>query len=117
MQLVRRAWRSVSVRRLEGFCSRSKKVSGDLLSRQVARAQLWCSPLPRAVSFNQAPSPPAVSYYFPPRTMLRSFWCAMIAAMTLKMFDPFGSGKIVLFAVTYDKVSHHCDSHLRDITR
>lgn len=37
--------------------------------------------------------------------MLRSFWCAMIAAMTLKMFDPFGSGKIVLFAVTYDKVS------------
>ncbi|BGO96631.1 Chloride channel [Rhodotorula toruloides] len=47
-----------------------------------------------------------VSYYFPPRTMLRSFWCAMIAAMTLKMFDPFGSGKIVLFAVTYDKDWH-----------
>jgi hypothetical protein len=28
----------------------------------------------------------------------------MIAAMTLKLLDPFGSGKIVLFAVTYDRV-------------
>ncbi|GAA5978499.1 hypothetical protein JCM11641_007964 [Rhodosporidiobolus odoratus] len=47
-----------------------------------------------------------VSYYFPPRTMLRSFFCAMIAAMTLKLLNPFGSGKIVLFAVTYDKDWH-----------
>ncbi|GAA5864466.1 hypothetical protein JCM3774_005137 [Rhodotorula dairenensis] len=47
-----------------------------------------------------------VSYYFPPRTMLRSFWCAMVAAMTLKMLNPFGSGKIVLFAVTYDRDWH-----------
>ncbi|GAA5980042.1 hypothetical protein JCM10908_001509 [Rhodotorula pacifica] len=47
-----------------------------------------------------------VSYYFPPRTMLRSFWCAMIAAMTLKILNPFGSGKIVLFAVTYDRDWH-----------
>lgn len=36
--------------------------------------------------------------------MWRSFWCAMIAAMTLKLLDPFGSGKIVLFQVTYDRV-------------
>lgn len=27
----------------------------------------------------------------------------MIAAMTLKFLDPFGSGKIVLFQVTYDR--------------
>jgi len=46
-----------------------------------------------------------VSYFFPPRTMLRSFWCAAIAAATLKLLDPFKSGKIVLFAVSYDKVS------------
>ena len=46
-----------------------------------------------------------VSYYFPPRVMWRSFFCAMIAAMTLKLLDPFGSGKIVLFQVTYDRVS------------
>ncbi|GAA5957454.1 hypothetical protein JCM10213_001324 [Rhodosporidiobolus nylandii] len=47
-----------------------------------------------------------VSYFFPPRTMLRSFFCAMTAAVTLKLLDPFGSGKIVLFAVTYDKDWH-----------
>lgn len=29
----------------------------------------------------------------------------MIAAITLKVLDPFGTGKIVLFQVTYDKVS------------
>ena len=34
-----------------------------------------------------------------------SFFCAMIAAITLKMLDPFGTGKLVLFQVTYDKVS------------
>lgn len=32
-----------------------------------------------------------------------SFFCAMVAAMTLKLMDPFGSGKLVLFQVTYDK--------------
>lgn len=31
----------------------------------------------------------------------RSFWCAMVAATTLKFLDPFGSGKIVLFQVAY----------------
>ena len=29
----------------------------------------------------------------------------MVAAITLKMLDPFGTGKLVLFQVTYDKVS------------
>ena len=29
----------------------------------------------------------------------------MVAAMTLRFLDPFGSGKLVLFQVTYDKVS------------
>jgi len=29
----------------------------------------------------------------------------MIAAITLKILDPFGTGKLVLFQVTYDKVS------------
>jgi hypothetical protein len=35
-----------------------------------------------------------------------SFFCAMIAAITLKMLDPFGTGKLVLFQVTYDKDWH-----------
>ena len=30
----------------------------------------------------------------------------MVAAMTLKFLDPFGSGKLVLFQVTYDRVRH-----------
>ena len=30
----------------------------------------------------------------------------MIAAVTLKFLDPFGTGKLVLFQVTYDKVRH-----------
>ena len=32
-----------------------------------------------------------------------SFFCAMIAALTLRTLDPFGTGKLVLFQVTYDK--------------
>jgi chloride channel 3/4/5 len=28
----------------------------------------------------------------------------MIAAITLKILDPFGTGKLVLFQVTYEKV-------------
>ncbi|KAG8904478.1 hypothetical protein FRB99_001690 [Tulasnella sp. 403] len=47
-----------------------------------------------------------VSYFFPPKVMWRSFWCAMIAAVTLKFLDPFGTGKLVLFQVTYDKDWH-----------
>ncbi|KAI9507422.1 chloride channel [Russula earlei] len=47
-----------------------------------------------------------VSYFFPPKVMWRSFFCAMIAAMTLRFLDPFGTGKLVLFQVTYDKDWH-----------
>ena len=37
-----------------------------------------------------------VSYYFPPKVMWRSFWCATVAAITLKSLDPFGNGSIVM---------------------
>ncbi|TFK85536.1 hypothetical protein K466DRAFT_588014 [Polyporus arcularius HHB13444] len=47
-----------------------------------------------------------VSYFFPAKVMWRSFFCAMVAAVTLKLLDPFGSGKLVLFQVTYDKDWH-----------
>jgi hypothetical protein len=30
----------------------------------------------------------------------------MIAAVTLRFLNPFGTGKLVLFQVTYDKVCH-----------
>ncbi|KAI9339123.1 chloride channel [Pilaira anomala] len=47
-----------------------------------------------------------VSYYFPMKTMIRSYCCAMVAAVVLKITDPFGTGKIVLFQVAYDKEYH-----------
>ncbi|KAG2756096.1 hypothetical protein P692DRAFT_20715982 [Suillus brevipes Sb2] len=47
-----------------------------------------------------------VSYFFPPKVMWRSFFCAMIAAVTLRFLNPFGTDKLVLFQVTYDKEWH-----------
>lgn len=41
----------------------------------------------------------------------------MVAAITLKFLDPFGSGKLVLFQVTYDKVSTKCDFPTRKDSR
>nr|XP_019011401.1 voltage-gated chloride channel [Kwoniella pini CBS 10737]OCF50182.1 voltage-gated chloride channel [Kwoniella pini CBS 10737] len=48
-----------------------------------------------------------VSYYFPPKVMWRSFWCAAVAAITLKSLNPFGNGSLVLFNVTYTKEYHY----------
>lgn len=42
-----------------------------------------------------------VSYYFPPKTLFRTFFCCIAAALTLKFLDPYGTGKIVLFEVRY----------------
>lgn len=42
-----------------------------------------------------------VSYYFPPKTLFRTFFCCIVAALSLKFLDPYGTGKIVLFQVRY----------------
>ena len=47
-----------------------------------------------------------LSYYFPDKTMWQSFVCAMIAAVTLQAFNPFRTGKLVLFQVTYHSGWH-----------
>ncbi|CAL3964011.1 unnamed protein product [Diplocarpon coronariae] len=47
-----------------------------------------------------------LSYYFPDKTMWQSFVCAMTAAVTLQAFDPFRSGKLVLYQVTYSTGWH-----------
>lgn len=47
-----------------------------------------------------------VSYYFPMKTLWRSFLCAMVAAISLQMMNPFRSGKLVLFQVTYNRDWH-----------
>ncbi|KAM0334137.1 hypothetical protein ACHAQA_001157 [Verticillium albo-atrum] len=38
-----------------------------------------------------------ISYYFPDKTMWQSFVCAMTAAVMLQAFDPFRTGKLVLY--------------------
>ncbi|KAF2497913.1 hypothetical protein BU16DRAFT_548896 [Lophium mytilinum] len=47
-----------------------------------------------------------LSYYFPDKTMWQSFVCAMVAAVTLQAFNPFRSGKLVLYQVTYHSGWH-----------
>jgi chloride channel 3/4/5 len=47
-----------------------------------------------------------LSYYFPDKTMWQSFVCAMTAAVTLHALDPFRTGKLVLYQVTYSTGWH-----------
>jgi chloride channel 3/4/5 len=47
-----------------------------------------------------------LSYYFPDKTMWQSFVCAMVAAVTLQSFDPFRTGKLVLYQVKYSSGWH-----------
>ncbi|KAF9580217.1 hypothetical protein BGW38_003230 [Lunasporangiospora selenospora] len=51
-----------------------------------------------------------VSYYFPSKTMWRTYFCALISAVVLKasriMINPYRVGKTVLFQVTYDRDWH-----------
>lgn len=42
-----------------------------------------------------------VSYYFPPKTLFRTFFCCIAAALSLKFLNPYGTGKIALFEVRY----------------
>jgi len=44
-----------------------------------------------------------VSYYFPLKTLWRSFFCALIAAFVLQSINPFGNEHSVLFYVEYNK--------------
>ena len=47
-----------------------------------------------------------LSYYFPDKTMWQSFVCAMVAAVSLQAFNPFRTGKLVLYQVTYSSGWH-----------
>lgn len=42
-----------------------------------------------------------VSYYFPAKTLFRTFFCCIVAALSLKFLNPYGTGKIVIFEVRY----------------
>ncbi|KAF2862856.1 putative voltage-gated chloride channel [Piedraia hortae CBS 480.64] len=47
-----------------------------------------------------------LSHYFPDKTMWASFVCATVAAVTLQALDPFRTGKLVLYQVTYHSGWH-----------
>lgn len=42
-----------------------------------------------------------VAYFFPAKTLFRTFFCCIIAALSLKFLNPYGTHKIVLFQVHY----------------
>jgi chloride channel 3/4/5 len=47
-----------------------------------------------------------MSNYFPLKTMWRSYFCAMIATAVLAAMNPFRTGQLVMFEVTYDRDWH-----------
>ncbi|TKY84558.1 hypothetical protein EX895_006460 [Sporisorium graminicola] len=48
-----------------------------------------------------------MAYNFPASTMWRSFLCALAATVTLSFMNPFRTGKLVLFQVSYDRDWHY----------
>ncbi|CAG5122922.1 unnamed protein product, partial [Candidula unifasciata] len=44
-----------------------------------------------------------VSYYFPLKTLWRSFFCALIAAFVLRSINPFGNDHLVMFSIDYNE--------------
>ncbi|XP_061769481.1 H(+)/Cl(-) exchange transporter 5-like isoform X4 [Nerophis ophidion] len=47
-----------------------------------------------------------VSYYFPMKTLWRSFFAALVAAFTLRSLNPFGNSRMVLFYVEFHAPWH-----------
>jgi chloride channel 3/4/5 len=41
------------------------------------------------------------SYFFPAKTLFRTFFCCITAALSLKFLNPYGTNKIVMFEVRY----------------
>ena len=51
-----------------------------------------------------------MAYNFPATTMWRSFLCALAATVTLSFMNPFRTGKLVLFQVSYDRDWHYFET-------
>lgn len=47
-----------------------------------------------------------VSYYFPHKTLWRSFFCAMVASVVLQSLNPYSTGQSALFYIEYDYAWH-----------
>ncbi|GKT43871.1 H(+)/Cl(-) exchange transporter 5 [Colletotrichum spaethianum] len=48
-----------------------------------------------------------VSYFFPAKTLFRTFFCCIVAALSLKFLNPYGTHKIVMFQVKYVEDWHY----------
>ncbi|KAL2064176.1 hypothetical protein VTL71DRAFT_4670 [Oculimacula yallundae] len=42
-----------------------------------------------------------VAYFFPAKTLFRTFFCCITATLTLKFLNPYGTNKVVMFEVRY----------------
>ncbi|ROW05477.1 hypothetical protein VSDG_00034 [Cytospora chrysosperma] len=47
-----------------------------------------------------------ISSYFPLKTMWRSYFCALVATVVMAAMNPFRTGQLVMFQVTYDRSWH-----------
>jgi len=47
-----------------------------------------------------------MSSYFPLKTLWRSYFCALVATAVLAAMNPFRTGQLVMFTVSYDRQWH-----------
>ncbi|GAM90159.1 hypothetical protein ANO11243_081990 [Dothideomycetidae sp. 11243] len=47
-----------------------------------------------------------MSNYFPLKTLWRSYFCALVATAVLSAMNPFRTGQLVMFTVSYDRTWH-----------
>ena len=64
------------------------------------------SPFDREGDFLLSSPSAQVSYYFPLKTLWRSFFAALVAAFTLRSINPFGNSRLVLFYVEFHTPWH-----------
>lgn len=84
--------RLLSERRSEGSSSAWRRCTSPLLNLTASTRDTF---QPSPLSFLQ------VSYYFPLKTLWRSFFAALVAAFVLRSINPFGNSRLVLFYVEY----------------
>ncbi|CAG8438917.1 9680_t:CDS:10 [Scutellospora calospora] len=92
------------VSKLFGKYTRNKAKMREILSASCAAgvAVAFGSPIGGVLfSFEE------MSSNFPMKTMWRSFFCALVATAVLQAMNPFRTGKLVMFQVTYDREWHY----------
>ncbi|CAG8788416.1 7408_t:CDS:2, partial [Racocetra persica] len=92
------------VSRMFGKYTRNKAKMREILSASCAAgvAVAFGSPIGGVLfSFEE------MSSNFPMKTMWRSFFCALVATAVLQAMNPFRTGKLVMFQVTYDREWHY----------